>query len=124
MTLAAKWAMHMVVVLVCVYQPACLIVSSHSVQRNPSASDMAFDGPQPVTQATDTSETWWTRFVDYLLFTISNAIYSGAPLFFWVRPRWSVSQMPSQAGKVSDSYCHHQRGLTPGQNSTDLYRSC
>ena len=85
---------------------------------------MTLTGQQPVTQATETKETWWTRFVDYLLFTISNALYSGAPLFFWVRPRWSVSQMPSQAGKVSDYYCHYQSVPSPSQNSTDLYRSC
>jgi hypothetical protein len=35
-----------------------------------------------------------------LAFNLNLLLHSGLPLFFWVRPRWSIEQMGDQTGKV------------------------
>jgi hypothetical protein len=51
-----------------------------------------------------TNKSWWSTLVNYVLFLINNAVYSGIPIFFWVRQRWFAHEMPNQAGKVRHTW--------------------
>lgn len=49
-----------------------------------------------------TERSWWMTIIDTVLLLYSSIVTSGLPIIFWVKPRWSIEQMPNQQGRVSD----------------------
>ncbi|WRT66530.1 uncharacterized protein IL334_003489 [Kwoniella shivajii] len=43
---------------------------------------------------------FWTTLITWISFQWNAALHAGLPLVFWVRPRWSVDDIPDQSGKV------------------------
>lgn len=43
---------------------------------------------------------FWT----WVKFWCSTWFYFGFPFMFWIRPKWTTKEMPSQAGKVGSSF--------------------
>jgi hypothetical protein len=36
-----------------------------------------------------------------LAYQLNLLLHTGFPVFFWIRPKWSTTDMPDQTGKVS-----------------------
>lgn len=74
---------------------------------------------------------YWANLLASLLFRLDCIVHSGLPLFFWVRPKWSIEEMPLQTGKVSrfglDLSCLNngcQVVVVTGGNSGTGYATC
>lgn len=55
----------------------------------------------PATSVAAAANSKTGKWSDWLSYHVNTVHHSGFPLFFWVRPHWSVKQMKPQNGKVS-----------------------